>query len=390
MRKFGVLLMVIIFVVVSCEQSTEPGLSVEDNIDLKNGSLIENQYIVVYDEAATQALGKPLAVQALTQNVLDANNIALATVSHTYSHTIIGISANISAAEAELLSQDPRVKHIEQDRMFVLAKPPWAGGGGGDPDPAQVIPWGVARVGGGTGSSNVTAWIIDTGIDLDHPDLNVDVSRSATMFSNGKDADDANDLNGHGSHVAGTVGAIDNNIDVVGVAPGITLVAVKVLDRRGSGSYSGVIAGVDYVAANAANGDVANMSLGGPVSQTLDDAVVAAAQGGVKFALAAGNESDDANFHSPARANHANIYTVSSFAQGDNWSSFSNYGNPPIDFAAPGSSILSTYKNGGTSTLSGTSMASPHVCGLLALGNVGTDGVVNGDPDGDSDPIAHN
>ncbi|MBC8376748.1 MAG: S8 family serine peptidase [FCB group bacterium] len=390
MRKFGVLFLVIIFMMVSCEQSTEPGLSQEENIDLANGSLIENQYIIVFDDAAGQDLGKPLSVQALTQNVLETNNIALAVVSHTYSHALRGVSANISSEEAELLSQDPRVKHIEQDRMFVLAKPPWAGGGGGDPEPGQVTPWGVARVGGGISSSNVTAWILDSGIDLDHPDLNVDVARSVTMFTNGKDGADANDLHGHGSHVAGTVGAIDNDIDVVGVVPGITLVAVKVLDRRGSGSYSGVIAGVDYVAANASNGDVANMSLGGPVSQILDDAVIAAAQGGVKFALAAGNESDDANFHSPARANHANIYTVSSFAQGDNWSSFSNYGNPPVDFAAPGSSILSTYKNGGTSTMSGTSMASPHVCGLLALGNISADGSVAGDPDGNADPIAHN
>lgn len=236
----------------------------------------------------------------------------------------------------------------------------------------------------------MTAWILDTGIDLDHPDLNVDVSRSVTMFNSGRDANSADDLNGHGSHVAGTVGAIDNNIGVIGVAPGITLVAVKVLDRRGSGSYSGVIAGVDYVAGVAANGDVANMSLTGPVSQTLDDAVLAAAQAGVKFALAAGNDSFDANNLSPARVNHANVYTISSFAEGDNWSSFSNFGNPPVDYCAPGSYILSTYKNGGTATMSGTSMASPHVCGLLALGNITTNGYVSGDPDGDADPIAHN
>lgn len=391
MHKFGILFVVTLFMIVSCEQSTEPDSGYDDGSVLKNGSLIDNQYIVVYDAAATQSLGKPISVQALTQNVLEAHQISPTAVSHTYSKTIQGIAARISEAEAQKLADDPRVKHVEQDRMFVLAKPPWAGGGGGDdPEPSQTVPWGISRVGGGNTGSNVTAWIIDTGIDLDHPDLNVDVARSVTMFSSGRDGNSADDLNGHGSHVAGTVGALNNNIDVVGVAPGISLVAVKVLDRRGSGSYSGVIAGVEYVAANAANGDVANMSLGGPVSEAVDAAVVAAAQSGVKFALAAGNESDDANFHSPARANHPNIYTVSSFAQGDNWSSFSNYGNPPVDYAAPGSSILSTYKNGGTATLSGTSMAAPHVCGLLALGNISTDGVVNGDPDGDADPIAHN
>ena len=391
MRKFSILFVGIMFMIISCEQSTEPDSGYDDSSVMKNGDLIDNQYIVVYDDAAMQSLGKPISVQALTQNILGTHQISPAAVSHTYSKTIKGIAARISASDAEKLADDPRVKHVEQDRMFVLAKPPWAGGGGGgDPEPTQIVPWGITRVGGGNNGSNVTAWIIDTGIDLDHPDLNVDVARSVTMFSSGRDGNNADDLNGHGSHVAGTVGALDNGIDVVGVAPGISLVAVKVLDRRGSGSYSGVIAGVEYVAANASNGDVANMSLGGPVSQAVDDAVVAAAQSGVKFALAAGNESDDANFHSPARANHANIYTVSSFAQGDNWSSFSNYGNPPVDYAAPGSSILSTYKNGGTATLSGTSMAAPHVCGLLALGNLSTDGVVNGDPDGNADPIAHN
>ncbi|MDH3322418.1 MAG: S8 family serine peptidase, partial [Flavobacteriaceae bacterium] len=245
--------------------------------------------------------------------------------------------------------------------------------------------WGITRVGGGSYNGSATAWIIDSGIDLDHPDLNVDVARSASFLSRG----DADDQNGHGTHVAGTVAAIDNAIGVVGVAPGATVVAVRVLDRRGSGSTSGVIAGVDYVAANAQNGDVANMSLGGGVSTTLDNAVIAAAASGVKFALAAGNESDDANNHSPARANHANIYTVSAMDSNDNFASFSNYGNPPIEFCAPGVSIASLWKSGGYNTISGTSMAAPHVCGLLLLGNVAKDGTVNNDPDGNADDIAH-
>ena len=194
-------------------------------------------------------------------------------------------------------------------------------------------------------------------------------------------------LNGHGTHVAGTVAAIDNGIGVVGVAPGTTVVAVKVLDRRGSGSYSGVIAGIDYVAANGSNGDVANMSLGGGYSAELNAAVEAAAATGVKFVLAAGNESTDAATKSPASANGPNVYTISSFAQGDNWSSFSNYGNPPVDFAEPGSAILSTYKDGGYATLSGTSMASPHAAGILLLGGIRAGGTVSGDPDGNPDTI---
>ena len=165
------------------------------------------------------------------------------------------------------------------------------------------------------------------------------------------------------------------------------MVSVRVLDRRGSGSNSGVIAGVDYVAQYGQPGDVANMSLGGGLSQALDDAVVAAASGGVRFALAAGNSSGDANNHSPARANGPNVFTVSSFAIGDNWSSFSNFGNPPIDFAEPGSSIKSTWVGSGYNTISGTSMATPHLAGILLQGAVGNGGFVNGDPDGNPDKI---
>jgi len=175
---------------------------------------------------------------------------------------------------------------------------------------------------------------------------------------------------------------------VVGVAAGVTVVPIKVLDSRGSGSYSGVIAGVDFVKANAKSGDVANMSLGGPVSDALDAAVVGLGIAGVKVALAAGNESSNANNSSPARANGPNIYTVSAIDSSDRFASFSNFGNPPIDYAAPGVGVLSTVP-GGYASYSGTSMASPHVCGLLILGDISADGTANGDPDGNPDIIAH-
>ena len=171
----------------------------------------------------------------------------------------------------------------------------------------------------------------------------------------------------------------------IGVTPGATLIAVRVLDRNGRGFNSDVIAGVDYVAAHGSNGDVANMSLGGGVSQALDSAVISAAATGVKFTLAAGNESQSATLHSPARANGPNVYTVSAFAKGDNWASYSNFGNPPIDYAEPGSSIPSTYKNGGYATLSGTSMAAPHLAGILLDGAAQSGGTVNNDPDGNAD-----
>ena len=129
------------------------------------------------------------------------------------------------------------------------------------------------------------------------------------------------------------------------------------------------------------------MSLGGPVSQALDDAVSAAASKGVKFVLAAGNESTNANNSSPARVNGANIYTISAMNSSDSWASFSNYGNPPVDYAAPGVSIKSTWKGGGYNTISGTSMASPHAAGVLLLGAARTDGTVKNDPDGNPDQI---
>ena len=227
------------------------------------------------------------------------------------------------------------------------------------------------------------AIVIDSGVQADHPDLNVNAALGANFSSDSS----SDDFSGHGTHVAGTIAAINNSIGVVGVAPGTEIVAVKVLNRRGSGTISGVIAGVDYAASIAQNGDVANMSLGGGFSQALNDAVVAAASTGLKFTLAAGNESTSATTKSPASANGANIYTISSFANGDVWSSFSNFGNPPVDFAEPGSSIYSTYKGGGYATLSGTSMAAPHAAGLLLLGAIRSGGTVSGDPDGNADTI---
>jgi len=282
-------------------------------------------------------------------------------------------------------ANNPNIAYCEQDQIFTVipiraAAPP---GGGGGTQPAQETPWGITRVNGGVSGTFATAWVIDTGIDFAHPDLRVDTVRSRSFLSNNTSPVDQN---GHGTHVAGTIAALDNTIGVIGVAPGAQVVAIRVLDRRGSGTNSGVIAGVDYVAANGRAGDVANMSLGGGISTALDTAVVNAAKGGVRFALAAGNETDDANNHSPARANGTNVYTVSAFSVGDKWASFSNFGNPPIDYAEPGVAIKSTWIGSGYNTISGTSMATPHLAGLLLTG-LRAGGTVIGDPDGNPDVI---
>lgn len=307
-------------------------------------------------------------------------------VQFTYENTIRGFAMNASEkGVANMMARNPRIAYCEQDQVMSL--PTAQAAPGGVTAQAETIPWGVTRVGGGQTGSTRKAWVLDTGIDYTHPDLNVNtaLSRSFTRERDGIDG------NGHGTHVAGTIGAkAGNGIGVVGVAPGVQVIAVKVLTRSGSGSNSGVIAGVDYAGGAFAAGDVANMSLGGGFSQALNDAVIRAAAKGLKFALAAGNESTSATTKSPASANGPNIYTISSFAQGDRWSSFSNYGNPPVDFAEPGSSIYSTYKSGGYATLSGTSMASPHMAGLLLLGTPRSGGTVLNDPDGNPDTIGIN
>jgi len=398
LRKITAGALVLMFAVVGCQNVTEVAETNDQSID----QVIDGQYIVVMkgSDSGKFKLGDVRQVEEVRSQLVADAKIAPEKIVHKYNNVIAGFTAQLSDAQLEILKEKSNVDYIEKDRIYTFAPPcgtpnggPCDGDGGGDGggSSSQETPYGITRVNGGatyTGSN--VAWVIDSGIDLDHPDLNVDASRGYNAFTSGRDGKSLDDGNGHGTHVAGTIAAIDNNQGVIGVAAGATVVPVKVLDSRGSGSYSGVIAGVDHVGANGSNGDVANMSLGGPTSQALDDAVLAASSNGIKFVLAAGNESTDANNSSPARVNGSNIYTISAMDSNDNWASFSNYGNPPVDYAAPGVGINSTWKNGSYNTISGTSMASPHAAGVLLLGNAGTDGSVNGDPDGNPDPIIVN
>jgi subtilisin family serine protease len=221
------------------------------------------------------------------------------------------------------------------------------------------------------------------------PDLNVNTTDGFSAFTSGADVG-FEDGNGHGTHVAGTIGAKKNGAGVVGVAPGAQVIPVKVLDASGSGYMSGVIGGVDHVAAVGRPGeDVANMSLGGGLYSLLNDAVQRAAGKGIKFTVAAGNSAADAKNYSPASASGVNVYTISAMNSSDTFASFSNYGSP-VDYCAPGVSIKSTWIGGGYKTISGTSMAAPHAAGVLLLAGdnpVNTCGVVKSDPDGIPDPI---
>lgn len=318
---------------------------------------------------------------------------ANAKAKHIYAHSIKGMAVKKNCDEAKLaFGSYSEIISYEDDGLVVAfpkkIKPTRPGSGEDTPPPSQVIPWGVTHVGGGDGSGK-TAWILDTGIDLDHPDLLVETSKAYSAFSKGRNAG-FDDGNGHGTHVAGTIAALNNNIDVIGVAAGATVVPIKVLDSRGSGSYSGIIAGIDHVAMHGAAGDCANLSLGGGFNKALNDAVIAAASNGIYFALAAGNESQDANNVSPASANGLHVFTVSAIDINNTFAYFSNFGTP-VDYAAPGVNILSLKKGGGITTMSGTSMAAPHACAVLMMTNgvPGSSGVANGDPDGNADPIIH-
>lgn len=299
-----------------------------------------------------------------------------------YQHALKGMSALVPEGRLKALQHDPRVAYVVEDLQRSIS--------------AQTIPTGIQRIfadenanididGSDDFRVDVDVAVIDTGIDLQHPDLNVAGGVNCTLsILNAYCATGGDDDHYHGTHVAGTIGAIDNEEGVVGVAPGARLWAVKVLNKRGSGWSSWIIAGIDWVAEHADTIEVANMSLGGSgFSQAEYDAIQGAVNAGVAFAVAAGNEDDDANNYSPGGFD--NVLSVSALADfnglpgggaaptcrtdvDDTLADFSNWG-PEVDIAAPGVCILSTYplEKGGYGTISGTSMASPHAAGALAL-----------------------
>lgn len=244
---------------------------------------------------------------------------------------------------------------------------------------AQVLPWGVNRieadlVWGTTTGAGIKVAVVDTGISLTHPDLAANIKGGYNAISPLKSA---NDDNGHGSHVAGTIAALNNSVGVVGVGPQINLYAVKVLDRRGSGWLSDIIEGLDWAVANGMQ--VVNMSLGTSSNvQSFHDAVIRAKAAGVTLVAAAGN-----SYGGPVGypAAYPEVIAVSATDSANALASFSSVG-PEVDLAAPGKSIYSTYKGSNYATLSGTSMASPHVAGAAALVLTTAPGAYDLDGDG--------
>jgi hypothetical protein len=348
------------------------------------GRVIEGEYIVSYqsDDQALASVPNARVENAVRERAVDLlsrHRIAASSIRRTFAGQRSGFAIKLSAAEVAELQRDPEVISIEPERIVSIAACFTV------VDERRVT-WSTKRVGYGDGTGK-TAWIIDTGIDLDHPDLNVDQDRSRSFVS-GKTPDDDN---GHGTHIAGVIGAKNNRIGILGVASGASLVSLKVMDNVGEGRLSNVIAAVTHVYRNGKPGDVVNMSLGGDISQTLDNEVKRTAQRGIYFAIAAGNDAESATLGSPSRVNGNGIYTISAMDSTDTWAKFSNFGNEAVDYCAPGVRILSTYKEGKYAYMSGTSMAAPHVAGLLLIngGQLNTDGYVRNDPDGKPDPIAH-
>jgi subtilisin len=344
---------------------------------------INETFIVMLRDAgsqtgAVQTLGTSTnAVSTIFSRHSIPENQRIAMLNYIHS----GFVARLSRDQALALKQDQDVELVEQDRVIKLDV------GCYELVSPSTVQWGVRRTGTADGTGK-RVWIIDTGVDTDHPDLNVDTVLSKCFVSNETSVEDNN---GHGTHVAGIIGALNNSFGVVGVAAGVKIIALKALNNDGEGNTSQLIRALNYVGQNALPGEVVNMSLGtDTISPSLDNAVLMLAEKGILFSIAAGNDSKKANLSSPGRVNHPNVFTVSAIDSLGNFASFSNFGNDVVDLAAPGVRIVSTYSQGRYARLSGTSMAAPHVAGILVVEgtNIHTRGVALNDPDGLADPIA--
>ena len=314
---------------------------------------IPNQFIVVLHEEAPTAAR--VSVASLAQTMAIQYRLR---VTRVYQRALTGFAVTMSPQAARVLATDPRIRYIEQDSVVSIVETQSPATWGLDRIDQRDLPLSTSYT-YNTAGAGVHAYIIDTGIRSTHMEFGSRVSTAG--FTSINDGRGTADCNGHGTHVSGTVGGT-----TYGVAKAVTLHAVRVLDCNGSGTTSGVIAGVDWVTGNHATPAVANMSLGGGASTALDTAVRNSVASGVTYAIAAGNSTADACSQSPARVGEA--LTVGASTNSDSQASFSNFGTC-VDLYAPGQSITSAWMTNdtATNTISGTSMATPHVAGAAAL-----------------------
>ncbi|HYH79210.1 MAG TPA: S8 family serine peptidase [Longimicrobium sp.] len=313
--------------------SAAPGRQAPAPVLAASANGVDGEYVIVLNEGAN-----PRSVAA----------IAGVDPRHVYTAALNGFSASLNQGQLNALQHNPNVAYIEQDQTFSVNTT------------QSGATWGIDRIDQRnrplsgtytytTTASNVTAYIIDTGIQPTHPQFG---TRASAVYG-------GTDCNGHGTHVAGTIGS-----STYGIAKSVRLRGVRVLGCSGSGATSTIIAGIDWVRVNATRPAVANMSLGGGLSSSLNTAATNLANSGVFLAVAAGNENQNACNVSPASA--SGVFTVAASTSTDAKASYSNWGSC-VEAYAPGSSITSTWINSGTRSISGTSMASPHVAGVAAL-----------------------
>ncbi|MFF6782214.1 S8 family serine peptidase [Streptomyces sp. NPDC012510] len=280
------------------------------------------------------------------------------TVKRTFKSALNGYAAELSAAEAKRLAADPEIASVEQDQVFTVdatqPNAPW----GLDRSDQASLPLSGTYTYPDSAGSGVTAYVIDTGVRISHSQFGGRAVNGYDAVSNDNVAQDGN---GHGTHVASTIAG-----STYGIAKKAKIVAVRVLNNAGSGTTAGVVAGIDWVTANHSGPSVANMSLGGGASTAIDTAVRNSISSGVTYAVAAGNSSANASSYSPARVTEA--ITVGATTSTDARASYSNYGSV-LDIFAPGSSVTAGWHTSdtATNTISGTSMATPHVAGAAAV-----------------------
>lgn len=309
---------------------------------------------------------------------LENQGITKEEILNTYTAVIVGAAIKITPEKYQQLITSKDLASVEHDRMeFIPDVKIESIEREGNGSRAQTTPCGITNAGGSAAASTTKwAWVVDSGIDMDHPDLNVVTN---TTFAKSFVGGTPEDCNGHGTHVAGTIGAKNNTIGVIGVAANAPVVPVRVFGCSGGSPTSTIVSGINHVATYDEAGDVLNLSLGGyygsgcATGSAYRTSIQAVADGGTRVAIASGNNMANAALYQPACVNGTNIFTVTNMRCNKTYYNDPTYGGnfgvPPVDWIATGTSVYSTYLNGGYATLTGTSMATPHVAGIMHIRN---------------------